>query len=81
MNTLNEQDPAFVRTIHAMKKLRESRRETTNVDNSPSTLKSRRFDIGGNHDMDRSVTGLSNRSNSSGRRYFTFVNKIRGRED
>lgn len=79
MNSINERDPAFVKTMLAMRSVTEPRKAATvsprsmsfqNVPKSPATQ-------GGG--LERCVTSLNNRSSSTRKRYLTFINKIRGR--
>lgn len=87
MNLLNEQDPAFVRSLNVRRfdsfDVGSRSADPTAVANNPAVrpisyqhLKPDASDTVG---ADRCVTSLNSRSNSTRKRYFTFVNKLRGR--
>ncbi|PVH77609.1 hypothetical protein DL98DRAFT_656639 [Cadophora sp. DSE1049] len=66
MNELNEQDPAFIRTVNAMRSLDSANARRHTMIASPKTPKS-----AGN-------TGTGNSTPMTKRRYMSFVNRLRG---
>lgn len=87
MNLLNEQDPAFVASLN-VRRLDSidigSRSATPAVFANAPTIRPISYqhlkpDTSDNAGGERCVTSLNNRSNSTRKRYFTFVDKLRGR--
>lgn len=79
MNQLNEQDPAFLRTLNAMRGLNETRNPGTVLGGRPLSFQNSPKPANQDVGVERCVTSLNNRSNSTRKRYFTFVNRLRGR--
>ena len=78
LNAMNEQDPAFVRAVNALRGVDSERGESRENEREGGGVGAGRDGMG-----ERPTTSLSARRpcESTKRRYFSFVNRLRGRVD